>query len=754
MREVPQIASPRPDMRQLPLSSSCGGIAWNQVARVMLQPGLDINDGRISPLRQAPGAGSRTASPLRPTSVAPTWPTPVQGQVVRTVLQQAPALPALQAVPSRSSSPVPGGQPVMAQQVGPARVISDNLSEKLQQLQQAKSIVAQQHAAQQLELRSRKDRIRREMLQVMGQFGEALNHWASSPRQEESQTAQSLKRLQLSSTSPAVQQLHSASPVVQARLLPQSGMVPGANAFLLAPSETGYPRVASGGLAADQSVASEPFGQDLAVDYQAEAASRVALPCETLPAHVGNGVAPETGGVLPSSPHLSDSTMDFRNIERAVAAEQGYPLAVDPSLPSLEAAAELAATAACATALGQLSEQRNLGTWSPAVHVLPDERSDVVDDVAPRSEVRELSPPARAQERTAPRTRQLAHRTPSPQRTRGSGSGTSRGSRANASRPLSPQAQEEMSRCNSTIAWCCEQLTTSSLRELRNFRHPPSCVRTIFEAMGILLGNADPKNFNARKLLTGSIQERLRGIKLESISLAQFRRVRRLLVLPDFDEELVRAACASAVPLAIWCRAIGSCLSKTRFSSWGGPEIHSVAPLIDEEADQAAPPSDSELRYRSESANVEANEALDGRTSGSMAIGNLVVAPDLSRLGSRELRQVRELTVSRPEVGSITFHGVTDCSSLDLARLVHLDVGEVLVYPEPGSKAPIGQGLNKPATVTMYQCWPPNGRGHLEDAKAQERYRFKIQQMTEEKRAKFIDYNCATGVWKFQVDHF
>jgi hypothetical protein len=268
--------------------------------------------------------------------------------------------------------------------------------------------------------------------------------------------------------------------------------------------------------------------------------------------------------------------------------------------------------------------------------------------------------------------------------------------------------------------------------------------------MGILLGNADPKSFNARKLLNGNVQERLRGVKLENISLAQFRRVRRLLVLPDLDEEPVRIACPSAVPLAIWCRAIGSCLAKTRFSSWGGPEIQSVSPQTDEEQERTSYHDRSIGTADDEEEEVP--EVVDN--SSSMVIGDLVVYPDLSRLGSRELRQVKELTVSRPEVGSITFHGATDCTRLDLGRLVHLDVGEVLVYPEPGSKAPVGQGLNKRATVTMYQCWPPNGRGHLEDVKAQERYRYKIQQMTEEKRAKFIDYDCVTGVWKFQVDHF
>jgi len=131
----------------------------------------------------------------------------------------------------------------------------------------------------------------------------------------------------------------------------------------------------------------------------------------------------------------------------------------------------------------------------------------------------------------------------------------------------------------------------------------------------------------------------------------------------------------------------------------------------------------------------------------------LTIAPDLSTLTSEELREVVELEVSNPGVGSIIFHGITDCSTLDIERLVHLDVGEVLVYP-CGNKPSPGMELNKRATVTMYQCWPPNGRGHLEDESAQERYRGKIKQMTEDKRATFIDYDCSTGTWVFQVEHF
>jgi len=78
----------------------------------------------------------------------------------------------------------------------------------------------------------------------------------------------------------------------------------------------------------------------------------------------------------------------------------------------------------------------------------------------------------------------------------------------------------------------------------------------------------------------------------------------------------------------------------------------------------------------------------------------------------------------------------------------------VLVYPDKEHKPPVGVGLNKAATVTMYQCWPPNGNRLLADPKSAEKYKRKIKQMTEEKTARFIDYDCGTGVWKFSVDQF
>jgi len=300
----------------------------------------------------------------------------------------------------------------------------------------------------------------------------------------------------------------------------------------------------------------------------------------------------------------------------------------------------------------------------------------------------------------------------------------------------------------------------------------------VFQAAAILLGSTDMKLPSLKKTLfnaggTGpTLPEKLRAINLDTITLSQFRRLQRLLLQPEFDLDFIQTACKHAVPLAIWCRCIGVCLARTRFH--GRSEVAAALVNLTDGRQQsvedlaaptsmAVPPhekmpaqqTNNSRRSSSVSQVLPAHEKASPQEDNHSNGGSpLRITPVLSQLDARELAQVSDLTVSRPDVGTITFHGITDCTHLDVASLIHLDVGEVLVYPAPGTKPQIGEGLNKRATVTMYQCWPPNGRGHLDDVHAQQRYRAKIQQMTEDKKAKFIDYDCNSGIWKFQVEHF
>jgi hypothetical protein len=136
-------------------------------------------------------------------------------------------------------------------------------------------------------------------------------------------------------------------------------------------------------------------------------------------------------------------------------------------------------------------------------------------------------------------------------------------------------------------------------------------------------------------------------------------------------------------------------------------------------------------------------------------IGGLVVEPELWKLSEADLMKVNDLRVTRKGVGSVTFHGSTDCRGLmeQLKDLLVIEQGEVVVYPEPQWKPEVGQGLNKPASVTLYGCMPKS-KDRLADPKARERYRLRVAHMTEQKGAVFEDYSCEDGTWKFKVHHF
>ena len=60
-------------------------------------------------------------------------------------------------------------------------------------------------------------------------------------------------------------------------------------------------------------------------------------------------------------------------------------------------------------------------------------------------------------------------------------------------------------------------------------------------------------------------------------------------------------------------------------------------------------------------------------------------------------------------------------------------------------KPELGEGLNKPATVHLYNCF-----GKF----TPERHAKKLVRMCEKQGLKFISYDLATGEWVFYASHF
>jgi hypothetical protein len=271
---------------------------------------------------------------------------------------------------------------------------------------------------------------------------------------------------------------------------------------------------------------------------------------------------------------------------------------------------------------------------------------------------------------------------------------------------------EERERCLEAMQWAVENISSKDIQELKNINRPAASTRMVLETTTSLLGLLDPKWPSVKRfVMSPQFLDRMRVFEIESVTLRQFRMLRKALSSPEFEESSVPPGVVMAC--AVWARCVGVHLSLEKFR--GGPRIRPVA----------------------------LQPALE-------------VEPDLSRLTEAELAAVEELTVRRANVGQITFHGATDCRGIDLNDVVRLEVGEVLVYPEAcrAVKPQPGEGLNKTSTVTMLQCWPPNGGSQMNDERARDRYRAKIKQMTERKNAYFIDYDCDQGIWVFRVDHF
>ncbi|GMY31983.1 nuclear pore complex protein NUP98A [Fagus crenata] len=136
--------------------------------------------------------------------------------------------------------------------------------------------------------------------------------------------------------------------------------------------------------------------------------------------------------------------------------------------------------------------------------------------------------------------------------------------------------------------------------------------------------------------------------------------------------------------------------------------------------------------------------------------------PRIQELAAKEraepgfCRHVKDFVVGRHGYGSIKFLGETDVRRLDLEALVQFNNREVIVYMDDSKKPPIGQGLNKPAEVTLLniKCFDKKtGQQYTEGPKI-EKYKEMLKRKAEDQGAEFVSYDPIKGEWKFRVNHF
>jgi len=136
--------------------------------------------------------------------------------------------------------------------------------------------------------------------------------------------------------------------------------------------------------------------------------------------------------------------------------------------------------------------------------------------------------------------------------------------------------------------------------------------------------------------------------------------------------------------------------------------------------------------------------------------------PRIQELAAKEraepgfCRRVKDFVVGRHGYGSIKFLGETDVRRLDLESLIQFNNREVIVYMDDSKKPPIGQGLNKPAEVTLLniKCYDKKTGNQIIDGPRIEKYKEMLKKKADEQGAEFLSYDPVKGEWKFRVNHF
>lgn len=87
--------------------------------------------------------------------------------------------------------------------------------------------------------------------------------------------------------------------------------------------------------------------------------------------------------------------------------------------------------------------------------------------------------------------------------------------------------------------------------------------------------------------------------------------------------------------------------------------------------------------------------------------------------------------------------------------LVHFRHKEVTVYPDESTKPPLGEGLNRPAQVTLDRVWPTDRKTGIlisDPRKLDEiDYEGTLRNACAKMNARFKEYRPQTGSWVFKV---
>ncbi|XP_025885417.1 nuclear pore complex protein NUP98A-like [Solanum lycopersicum] len=116
---------------------------------------------------------------------------------------------------------------------------------------------------------------------------------------------------------------------------------------------------------------------------------------------------------------------------------------------------------------------------------------------------------------------------------------------------------------------------------------------------------------------------------------------------------------------------------------------------------------------------------------------------------------VKDFVIGRHGYGSIKFLGETDVRKFDLDSAIQFNHREVVIYMDESKKPPVGQGLNRPAEITLLnvRCINNSTGKEYRDGPMVNKYRDMLIKKAVELDTEFLSYDPVEGQWKFRVSH-
>ena len=131
----------------------------------------------------------------------------------------------------------------------------------------------------------------------------------------------------------------------------------------------------------------------------------------------------------------------------------------------------------------------------------------------------------------------------------------------------------------------------------------------------------------------------------------------------------------------------------------------------------------------------------------------------LRQMGESYLSKIPNFTIGRSGFGEVTFLEPVDITAFDLndlfGKVVVFTEMELAVYPDDWEdKPPQGQGLNRPARITLLNCYPRDKatKQFITDLNDPRHARF-LKRVKNIPETEFVSYTD-DGAWTFEVKHF